>query len=264
MPAFPLPQKYESQHRRCTHTDVRLRWCQHMFTRCLSCPLGRSRCFLLLWQTQIGRNVLFITHTHTHTENLASNLTELWRRSAAVALFTLPMTRLNYSSRSQLSAHLSTHPGARRQARLPARSTHARLPSAPSFPRFRLSSYLLCSHFCLLFSPTTSPLIQLGLKTHLSACFGYESAVSRRGHTQEMDVFQSSFQSRYVQYENTWVTLQRMSFLSRDTSFTNMAWIRLLANNVMRPHVPMVSNIFCDLLSCVVSTHTQANNGGGD
>lgn len=41
-----------------------------------------------------------------HVVNLSPNLIELWPFSAALALFTLPMTRLNYSGSSQPPAHI--------------------------------------------------------------------------------------------------------------------------------------------------------------
>lgn len=55
-----------------------------------------------LGDSDTGESLLLIIHV----VNLTSNLIELWLFSAALALFALPLTGLNYSSSSQLSAHI--------------------------------------------------------------------------------------------------------------------------------------------------------------
>lgn len=66
--------------------NVKLEWYQQVYARCLCCPLGRTRL----------RHRLISVVDHTHRK---SHLHSHWVMSifSCLALFTLTMTRLNYS-----------------------------------------------------------------------------------------------------------------------------------------------------------------------
>lgn len=116
---------------------VKLEWCQQIFTRCLCGALGRSSSCLLFWETHMEVSLLLIIHV----VNLTSNLIELWQLSAALALFTLPMTGLNYFSSSQPS---SIDPSR-------SESLACLAVVSPRLPQFLHSFYLpfiLSSHVC--------------------------------------------------------------------------------------------------------------------
>lgn len=119
-----------------------------------------------------------------HIVNLTSNLIELWLFSAALAVFALRMTGLNYSSSSQLSAHIY-RPIQEQVAGLCSLLywnshllhvfthfslyfTFIWLSSPLDFPGFLLGSY---PPFILSPSQTTSALIQINSKTHLVSPF---------------------------------------------------------------------------------------------
>lgn len=66
-------------------------------------PLGKEQQLSAsLGDSDTAESLLLIIHI----VNLTSNLIELWLFFAALAVFTLRMTGLNYSSSSQLSAHI--------------------------------------------------------------------------------------------------------------------------------------------------------------
>lgn len=83
--------------------SVKLEWCQQLFTRCLCWPIGKEEELSApLGDSDMEKSLLWIIHII----NLTPNLTELCPLSAALALFTLTMTKLNYSGSLQLSAHM--------------------------------------------------------------------------------------------------------------------------------------------------------------
>lgn len=213
-------------------------------------PLGMEpRSSAPLGDSDMEESLLLITHT----VNLTSNLIELWLFSAALALFTLPTTGHNHSSSSQLSAHIY-RPIQKQIARLCsllcwnrhlllvlAHLTLFHFYLAVISPPLLLSSYLFSSlifpSLPLIRSQTMSTVIQINFKTHLSF-FLSPSICTKPVRSYSRKLMFSKTLSKVDKFDNTRLTLQcghKISFLSCDISFTNIAKRLSLASDVMGP-----------------------------